>query len=231
MRASILIPTFRRDELLNLGLQSIVRQDQDVEIIVLNDSEPADSTKTIANNYGCRYIQCRDSVNQWRVPGFAFNIGVKQSSSDIVILTCPEIWHHDPCVDGLITAVENDKYALATGAGKDDKRTYVRDDDNSFNRLRNLNCRLPFLMAVDKEIFINIGGYDEDFTGTCYDDNDIMERLIKSGCHHHQTEDRFVHLYHNRHAWSRQKIKSNVRLYRQRRGQIVRNQNKEWGIL
>ena len=181
MRASILIPTFRRDELLKKGLKSIVRQHQNMEIIILNDSEPSVATSKIAWYYGCRYIQCRNIVDQWRVPGFAFNIGAKQAKTDVLILTCPEIWHHDPCLDTIVKAVEDNHKCLATGVGKDDKMSYILDNDNSFHSLRPLNTNLPFLMAVSRTKFFEIGGYDEELVGYGFDDEDLVQRCEKLG--------------------------------------------------
>ncbi len=43
-----------------------------------------------------------------------------------------------------------------------------------------------FLFGTGKEKILfhyeKNGGYDEDFTGTCYDDNDIVDRLKFNGC-------------------------------------------------
>ena len=229
MRASILIPTFRRNALLDLGLQSIRRQKQDVEIIILNDGEPTQATSDIAMKYDCKFIQCRDTVDKWRIPGFAFNIGIKEASTNIIIFTCPEIWHHAPCLNGIITIVEQDKKLMATGFGRDGKINYIKDNIVSYNKSNFLNTALPFLTAVSKKILLDIGGYDEDFLGKCYDDNDIMNRLLTYGCKLIKTKDKFIHLYHGRGDWDRRKQPTNKDIFMARRGIIKRNLNREWG--
>ncbi|MFX1236658.1 MAG: DUF4162 domain-containing protein, partial [Promethearchaeota archaeon] len=40
--------------------------------------------------------------------------------------------------------------------------------------LPDLNVQLPFLLAIDKVHFTAIRGYDEDFTGIAFDDNDLI---------------------------------------------------------
>jgi GT2 family glycosyltransferase len=97
-----------------------------------------------------------------------------------------------------------------------------------------LNTLLPFFMAISRDQFMAIGGYDEDFSGIFYDDDDLVERLISNGCYYFQTDALVIHLFHPRYPASvleSQEGLYNKNLYLSRKGIIVRNQGREWGRL
>jgi len=250
MKASIIITSFNRPELLFFGLGSFIKQNlskDDTEIIVLNDGHPNDGTKEVCDRFeevlNIRYFaaQYRDQ-HKWRIPGFAINYGVKQSKGEFIFISCAEMYHFDNTIENMIPVLEKNRTALTIpNYAKDDDGTLlnmikkgelITDDDLA--HLEPLhNIHLPFFMGMEKSRFVNIGGYDEDFTGCGFDDNDITDRLVKSGNRHYRVPCRIVHLYHPRLSFSEPKIRSqfnyNNQLYASRRGQVVRNKNREWG--
>jgi len=87
-------------------------------------------------------------------------------------------------------------------------------------------------MAVRREHFEAIGGYDEDFTGQSFDDDDLVTRLEMYGCEYVNTNARCIHLYHDRQIPSKQqnsRLQHNTELFHARYGMVLRNVNKEWG--
>lgn len=90
-------------------------------------------------------------------------------------------------------------------------------------------------MATQRQKFLDIGGYDEDFTGVCWDDNDITERLILNSGKYVTVAADVVHLFHPRHNYRSANIMKrwnhNKALYDKRRGIIFRNKNREWGVI
>lgn len=215
---------------------SIVRQRVPyLEIIVLNDGFKEGMTLDICEQYGARYYwtgQRNEKELIWRCPGFALNVGVKKALGDIIIISCAEIWHVNNCLDTLLEPLYDDEMAIAIPEGRDDNGTYELDRRNSYDKLPKLNTKLPFLMAMYKKHYLNIGGYDEDFLGQGYDDNDFVDRLQAYGCKYRQTAARCVHLFHSREKMhGRTSTAGNKKLYELRRGQVVRNQHRKWGIL
>jgi hypothetical protein len=96
------------------------------------------------------------------------------------------------------------------------------------------NVRFPFLLAIKRKEFVDIGGYDEDFIGTDFDDTDFVERLVADGCHYVETEAQTIHLWHPRLPMDpkrKPRYEYNQRLYMERKGIIVRNIGRDWGIL
>ncbi len=251
-QASIIITSFQRSHLLkwNLYSLSIQKIPYAVEIIVLNDGIP-DDTEAICNEYktqlNIKYVftghRNLDGDIKWRVPGFAYNIGAKISKGNILILSCAEMFHINDTINYLIEPLIENKNLLSIPVGRDDRDgsflRYVEANHGNicqfseFSKYTFLNTNNPFLMAVSREAFFNIGGYDEDFTGIAWDDNDLVFRLKRYGCQYKKTEAQTIHLYHSRYVHGRggsPEFQHNENLYRSRVKQIVRNQGREWGV-
>lgn len=251
--ASILITSFRRSHLLRWGLVSLAQQPlpQGCEIIILNDGVD-DDTESVCREY-------RDRLNlkyvftgqrnlgpeiKWRVPGYAINIGAQMSKGQILVISCAEMFHLNDCVLQLTIPLLKNPKLMGIPVGRDDRDGSFlqaltgsggRFDINAFyNDYPGLNIALPFLTSVSREEFFAIGGYDEDFTGIGYDDDDLMSRLISNGCRYYQTGAQTIHLYHER-IWYNGLYEAersyNRTLYLERLGQVKRNTNKDWGML
>ena len=249
-KASLIISTFQRPHLLKWGLFSISRQNIpfEFETIVVNDGLK-DKTEEICMQYkdtlNLKYIfsgsrNLNGELN-WRIPGFAINIGVKQSSGQVLIISCAEMFHLNNTIELLTNLVLKNPKLIAIPMGWDDDSSFLQQLNNNngnyqegvIQKYGKLNVHLPFLMAVSRQEFFAIGGYDEDFTGIAYDDNDLVDRLLLDGCAYQQTEARTIHLYH-RHVQASDnpsRCSYNGELYRNRHGKIIRNENREWGKL
>lgn len=253
VKASILISSMQRSSLLKWSLFSLARQTIPfaIETIVLNDGLP-DETETICKEYQDRlnltYVftghRNLDGQLQWRVPGFVYNIGAKMAKGEVLILSCAEMFHLNDCITRLTEPLLNNRKLIGMPEGVDDLDgsclKYVIDMNGNVGEDRMdlypvLNTFLPFLLSVSREEYFSIGGYDEDFTGISFDDNDLVDRLLTDGCSHYRCGAKTVHLYHQRNLFygknMYEAIAYNERLYLDRRRQIIRNQNREWGRL
>lgn len=247
---SIIIPSFKRADLLYYGLRSIREQliERDIEIIVLNDGI-LDATEDVCNKFGAHHIFTghRNLANlKWRCPGYAINIGVKQSLGSVLLLTVPEIYLNSrDVVEKLYQEIKQHPSCMAIPKGYDDiNSSFLRHIKNNGNfenyplkqTLVNLHTDYPFCLALSKYRFLEVGGYDEDFTGWGYDDTDFVLRLKNSGSEYHRLYDlSVVHLYHERSRVGitnhQEMLEYNKNLYLTRNGVIQRNVGREWGIL
>jgi len=263
MKASLILPCFKRWQFLDICLKSISLQqiDYDLEIIVLNDYL-SDNTIKVCKKYrkelNIKYIFTgqRNLKGELirRVPGFAINIGVKQSKGDIIILSCPGILHLNNAINSVIEPLLiNEKILSTTKSIYFDKKEVINYLMNKYpaipNKLSNkifFNLSLderskraseyPYFMGMYKKEFLDIGGYDEDFTGFAGDDDDLMDRLKLNGLSFYFGEAQVIHLHHGREeghdtskplqnpAWV-----YNNKLRLERKGIIIRNKNKTWG--
>jgi glycosyltransferase involved in cell wall biosynthesis len=260
-KISILLPSFKRPELLGHGLASILhnRPVCDFEIIVLNDGieDETENTCNIFKKHGLpiRYYftgrRNLDGVIKKRVPGFALNIGIKRAEGNIIVLSCPEIWHLNNTLDILLENLKQnhkgliipeflyfDKTGEETTSLKYSSNIYptINLDKLVGSNYGYCHVEMPFLMMLYKEHLIAINGYDEDFTGYAGEDNDLIFRLQGIGLRHVRTPARAVHLYHegstdgNCH-WDNPAWVHNYTLLQDRKGIIQRNIGREWGVL
>ena len=253
---SILIPAFKRPHLLKWGLFTLSQQktSYSFEVIVLNDGikdETEEICKLYKDKLNIRYIftgQRNETTDHWRMPGFAINIGIKQALGEVVILMCAEMFLLDDCLTDMIKPIlENKKLITKPKEGKWDgenkflpyveKQKGIIGKNNPYNSLRRLQVELPFFMGINKQEIISIGGYDEDFIGLGWDDNDLMERLQSNGCRLENINTRVVHLYHvttefkvDRDPVIEKSFLINTELYQHRKGLIIRNKNRGWGV-
>lgn len=254
---SILIPSFQREHLLKWVLPTLVAQKckYSFEVIVLNDGIE-DGTEALCkqfeNTLNIRYAftgQRNKEVLHWRIPGFAVNIGVKLALGNLILILDSEIYLVDNLLEKMIEPVLKNKKTITTPDGKWDgdatflnylkKNKGVLDAHHPYQKMTHkLRTELPFCMCIDKNEFINIGGYDEDFIGHSFDDSDIMDRLKLDKCNVIQIEGRVVHLYHPlsekniiRDPIIGKGYEYNKKLKESRAGKIKRNENREWGVL
>lgn len=243
-RMTVLIPTFKRNGLLRFNLRSLARQGDYsmVEVIVLDDAHESDEgCVALAKEFGARYVHSGATKDgeQWRIPGFAINIGARLSGTDRLLICCAEMYHLNATISEMFSVVNPSRVAIPTSI-KDDKGA-VTDalgagrpvSSDLVGPLRSLDTKLPFFMGVHKKDFFDIGGYDEDFTGVCFDDNDITERLIAHGCEYRVSAASLVHLFHRRLRYQTPEVKarweSNKEIYEARKGTVVRNEGRQWG--
>lgn len=259
MKISILLASYKREELLNWGLLSLSKQQfqYPVEVIVLNDGIH-DDTEKVCNAYkeklNIKYIftgkRNLGGEMKWRCPGFAYNIGIKQSTGDIIFLSCAEMFHLNETVNKLSSALISNPNRRVISHGLDDLKSHflnkvkATSGNVTFTDYMMyggyLNVHLPFFMGIMKNVLIDIGGYDEDFTGNSHDDTDIIHRLNMKGINQLQVPDAYViHLYHPRsiqhYGFNVQSefqtiFDYNKKLLEERRNMIVRNTGREWGI-
>ena len=248
---SIIIPTFARNELLKFGLTSISKQVTafPYEIIILNEYVD-DESKQLAEQFNARYILTRPNETvssiSWRCPGYAINHGVKQARGKYIIIACPEIFHCNPTnIQYLINPLimTNDKIVTYTDG--------VDDTGNLLNSLRQgvqenmlpqtagnrpLNTEFPFFLAIRKEDFISIGGYEEKFQqGFAFDDTSFWNRLKINGFIFTKVAGKIAHIHHPRLRYNMPEVqrlwKINEALYLATAGEKIANVGKEWGNL
>ena len=250
LKVSIVITSYNRAELLNLGLASIVNQkiNYDLEVIVVNDGAD-DNTKNVCDSYknklNIKYIfsgQRNSEGMIYRSSPIPINIGIKNSDGDIIILSCAEIYHLNDGINEIITPLINnhDLITIPNFMYFDDSNIYtnnlLKKLKNNLNtcEINNDHVQMPFLMGVWKQHILDIGGYDEDLIGYASEDNDFVDRLQLIECKYHRVDAKIVHLYHGKRCTGQIMLENpdwvyNNKLYKDRKEIIVRNVNREWG--
>ena len=214
MKLSIILPSFRRADLLGWGLESIRRQKVtfDYEILVLNDGIP-DETESICKRFGADYyFTGQRNINGliWRCPGTVINFGVSIAKAENILIACPEIYLiQDTILQRLTEEVIIGRNTISITKGYDDTAgrflEHLKQGGNwsTFSPeglVGYLHTRYPFCLCMTKSRFNSIGGYDEEFTGGVgFDDTDFYFRAVKAGIvYSEQLDLEIIHLYHDR---------------------------------
>lgn len=227
-KASVILTTYNRNDECIYCLDRLLHL-YDLEIILMDEwhiENPSLSDYCTWKNIKYVWSGSQKSGKvTWRVPGYAFNIGVKLCSEDYVIIGGAEIYHKDPVFYSMVDS----KCASAP--------TVLDQKSKGENVYTKLNNKLPFCFGLPKKTYLSIGGYDEDFTGYCFDDNDFSDRVLKVE-QFKEVEGEVIHLWNPRGSSSKNDPKINKsswdynrRIYEERKGMVVRNENKNWGIL
>ena len=260
-KISLILPCYQRAELLNLGLWALSQQKFrfNLEILVINDGLQDDTEQICAKypNLNIRYlfIGQRNTSDKmlWRIPGFAYNIGIKLALGDVIMLSNPEMFGYYGTINELVTPVlknagcigipeevimdNNGKvleYLNTTKTLSIPKELLVSEPTMKHIKYRR---ELPYLIAINKQVLIDIGGYDEDFIGYAGDDDDLVGRLKLKGLKYVSTPVKVIHLYHGEKNINTELDKDNPtwthnqKLLNERKDIIVRNIGRDWGKL
>jgi GT2 family glycosyltransferase len=183
---SIVITAFNRNPQLARTLASIRRQDFTGEVIVVDDGDLSHghpSAALLCESYGARHIPCRRPASPaFRNPALPINIGIRAASGEIVILQNAECEHvtldtitrladlvasfppsAPAAVFAHVVALNLDGSTMQTYCGPDTRRPYF------------------FCGAIRRDLLVRLRGFDEDFTGAGYDDDDLASRLAREG--------------------------------------------------
>jgi len=229
IETSIFLTSYDRPNQTKKCLPAIRKQcDDSVEIILCDDYHQSSlELATFCAGLGVRYVHTgkqKQGKNMWRVPGFALNIGFQQSLGRNIIFGNSEILLVD---ESTISKMVTEINARAICSPR-----ILGEGTSEF-----LNCKLPFFLGMPRGIFSAIGGYDEDMTGYCFDDNDFSDRALTRGVFK-ELDVVAVHLHNERGALARKDSfidnrawEFNRAIYEQRKDVLVRNKDRAWGQL
>lgn len=232
---SIIMPSWNRAAQLEQGLESIFRQKYpSLEVVVVDDGS-IDNTREVCEKFPVKYIY-NPAVNEWKTPGRALNIGIRNASHDIVIVQNPEVVHlGDTTIQDLVYAVKGDDklWIMANVERELMNGANVISCSEEFQR----RCAY-FLCCLWKKWLVEIRGVDEDYTIGGYEDDDLADRLIDY-CGLKQVFTDKIKGLHLRHPDLAAKgfIEAGI-MYQDktmdmRNGKIshIRNLDREWGTL
>lgn len=134
-------------------------------------------------------------VDQGFNPSKALNIGVRESKSDYLIITGPEV---KPTTEVLVQLEDvADENIICQVFDQDIEGNLTSLVNNNY---RNTTPQPYFLALFQRSAIEQINGWDEDFMkGYAYEDNDFGNRWVRAGIPFRVREDiQAVHQYHPR---------------------------------
>jgi len=197
MKYSIIMPYYNRPEL-RFSLDSyrdLYKNRSDFEIVIVEDSKNTLDVgmhkillDTVVKYPELRIKLVQDPKISYN-PSSKYNVGVKEASGEIIMLTNPEVPHASDILKFIDSSDMNNLYIVCAC-----QAVYLskigetfKDCELSFymwyQHTQYRDVRYHFCTAISKDNYLNrVKGFDERYCeGIAYDDDNFVKRVVKSG--------------------------------------------------
>lgn len=187
-KISVVMPYWERADAAMSGLISMSQhyrnggeRREDLEVVLVDDGSPTQPARNFVRGaslgFEVRLVEL-PVKNHPMCPVTPMNAGVAASDGEYVVLTSPEITHRMPILDELR------RECAARGP-----KAYVHaavwcPDSGSWHThyASGINAGYHFLSMMRRSLWDECGGMDEAYRlGACYDDPDLVQRLLRVG--------------------------------------------------
>ena len=228
---SIVSSYYNRKGLFYETLKSITKSKyKDIEFIVVDDgSDPDHRIEDLNNEFPFLKVIRLEKENKWYVnPCIPFNIGIRESKGDIIILQNPECLHIHDVLSYVNENIDNSKYLSISAYGLDPLSTqklpqhcnnetvidffkllpqqpYVGFTSQGwYNHSKYRPAYFHFCAAITRSNMKKLNGFDERYgKGIGYDDNEIIIRMQRLGLKMVIVDNvSVVHQYHDTVHWN-----------------------------
>lgn len=189
MKLSIVMPFYKRYDKLEKTLERNARcYNSDIELVLVMD-EPTQEKEILELAQSWKAFHWKIIINrkdhEWRNPSKPINVGIRNATSDFILVTSPEtVWVTD--VPNLLLAEaekRTDHFHFGEISFSDPRKTTTIEQ---FRQLRRFSCGSLCTAKVNLE---KVRGYDESLIGWGADDDNVRARLSMSKtwgmCHRH----------------------------------------------
>ncbi len=233
MTTSIVMTTYNRSRQLLNTLTSISKQfehddilGQRPEIVVVDDGDD-DRTAGICDAFDAKWIRTgRVHDGRYMNQALPLNIGIRVARGDVLIIQNAECKHMGDVIDRLTRGLLDNvvRFAHVTALTEDGKPDAVYCGES--------NPRPYFFCgAVHRDVLLALGGFDEDYVGYGYEDDDMADRLTRSGIVFRFTDARVLHQWHEPAGFGVGVMEAGRAMFERKRLEpVIRNVGREWGM-
>ncbi|PZO14487.1 MAG: glycosyl transferase [Leptolyngbya foveolarum] len=181
---SIVIPVHNGGENFRKCLLSIRRWSNSAEVIIVADGE-SDGSWELAQAYSYQVIRLSESGG----PAKARNIGAKAATGNIILFIDADVEIHPTTVPRVICAFQERPEIAAIIGSYDDApgaTDFLSQYKNLFHHYTHQDAQEEASTfwgacgAIRKEIFLSLGGFDENYRKPCIEDIELGYRLRQS---------------------------------------------------
>ncbi|RLF01382.1 MAG: hypothetical protein DRJ59_06135 [Thermoprotei archaeon] len=180
VKVSVIIPAKNAEQTIAKTIESILDQDvKPLEIIVV-DGGSTDRTVEIALRYSDRGVKVvKEPPHEGSIPAIGRNFGAKFTRGDILLFIDPDCLPERSLITKVLKALSNPKVGIYSVIVRDGKGTVLSKAWHFLQLQIEYDFAPSRVLAVKKEIFDRVGGFDETLpTG---EDNDFSYRVMNLG--------------------------------------------------
>jgi len=185
MKASVIIPAYNEEKTIGKTLESLKKQSfRDFEIIVVDDGSK-DGTAEIAKKNGAKVIKQKNAG-----PAAARNNGARNAKGEIVVFIDADCVADERWLEHMLKPFSDKEVAGVQGAYKSNQKSLVArftqlDIEDRYKRLERKADQLDWIgsysAAYRKNIFNELGGFDEDFPTASGEDPEFSFKVSRKG--------------------------------------------------
>lgn len=170
---SAIIPTYNNEDVIGECIQSLQNQTIPFDEIIVIDNNSTDKTRDIAENLGAKVYAIKSNRSEAR------NIGAKKSKSEILAFIESDSVYNKHWVEEVLKGFEKGYKCVIDRRAIYNPRTYIEKMGNAIFDMRYKNYKPFSIWAIKKDVFEEIGGFDENIEYS--EDGDLGDRLLKEG--------------------------------------------------
>ena len=200
-KITVIIPAYNSGNTILQTINAIKNQEnlnEPPEIIVVNDGSTDNTLQVLEKTENIITISQKNSG-----PATARNTGAKIAKGDILIFTDSDTIPHKDWLYNLSKPFQNQNIAAATGTysieNKESKLAQLIQEEIGYKHSK-YNDYVAFggtyNLAIKKEVFDTIGGFNEGYKNASGEDVDICYKILKQGYQIRFVKDAIVGHFH-----------------------------------
>ena len=186
LRFSVIVPAFNAEMTLSFCLEALCEQSvpkEDYEVIVVDDGS-SDDTSKIAKQFN---VKCIYQPN--RGPAAARNRGADEAKGAIILFTDADCIPAQNWIYEMTLTFDDPVVVAVKGAYKTDQTQLIArfaqaEFEDRYDRLlrhASIDMIDTYSAAFKKDVFLQIGGFDERFSVANNEDTELSYRLAAAG--------------------------------------------------
>jgi len=210
MKVSVIIPAKNAESTIKRCLMHVKNQIiRPYEIIVV-DGGSTDKTREIASSFNVKVVQ--EPPHRGNIPAIGRNYGARMAKGDIYAFLDPDCFPEDKWLYNVIKFLSRPEIGIYSVIVRDGKGTLTSRAWHYLQMQIKYDFAPTRCMAVKKEVFNEVGGFDEKLPAG--EDNDFTYRVKERG--YKIIIDKDTRVFHDDdHASSLKGIVHLIRWYRQ----------------
>jgi glycosyltransferase involved in cell wall biosynthesis len=183
---SVVVPAFNAQQTIAHTIQSVLSQDYsgEIELLVVDDGSTDETPRIVRSFQG---VKCIQQVNAG--PAAARNRGAADSRGEIIIFTDSDCVAHNDWIRKIVDGFTIEKVgAVCGGYGIANSNNILARCIHSevLYRHRVLMSSFPrafgsYNVGIKREVFFEVGGFNEHYRRASGEDNDLSYKILKSG--------------------------------------------------